>query len=318
MKCLIPPADYTSSERFEQERLRIFRRAWQYAGMTLDLASPGDRLSIEIAGELVTVRNAGGELVGEAADGERWNVETCGKLVFVMPRRSGPSLGDFLGVLRPDIERFSDALGEQIDRADWTIAANWKLLIENGADAYHLPFVHATSFDKFEARVHETRWAPPHSGWHGTLPSYTVERRSRSRVFSAFEAVPFKVPGYWHLLIFPNFLIASFEGMNFNVQCVRPVAPGKSRLFNRSFLTRFEGRPPARAVVDALVPEIVSVTHRTLSEDAAICEQNQLGIAEASEPGVLCSDESRIHAFHQAYLAQMAASPERLVSEAGR
>jgi choline monooxygenase len=59
----LPAAWYTDPEIFAQERARIFRRSWQYAGLTQDLAQPGDYLTCSVGeAPVVLVRDDAGTL----------------------------------------------------------------------------------------------------------------------------------------------------------------------------------------------------------------------------------------------------------------
>ncbi|HEX6817579.1 MAG TPA: aromatic ring-hydroxylating dioxygenase subunit alpha [Ktedonobacterales bacterium] len=58
----LPAAWYTDSATFAHEQARIFRRAWQYAGLTEELPRPGDYLTREVGGApIVLLRDTSGE-----------------------------------------------------------------------------------------------------------------------------------------------------------------------------------------------------------------------------------------------------------------
>lgn len=74
--------------------------------------------------------------------------------------------GMIFGSFNPDVESLTDYLGpareymqfcthgdtaplEVVDKYRYDIAANWKLLIDNTMDGYHVPFVHGLMFDAF-------------------------------------------------------------------------------------------------------------------------------------------------------------------------
>ena len=61
----IPAPFYTDAEVCEQERDRIFARAWQVVGHREQLLKPGDFFTTDLLGEpLLLVRGAQGELRG--------------------------------------------------------------------------------------------------------------------------------------------------------------------------------------------------------------------------------------------------------------
>jgi glycine betaine catabolism A len=51
----LPGRDYHAAEVFELERERVFARSWFYAGRAESLRSPGDFLTVDVAGESVIV-----------------------------------------------------------------------------------------------------------------------------------------------------------------------------------------------------------------------------------------------------------------------
>lgn len=56
------PRDYTDPALFMLERERLFATTWQFVGFQDELATDGDYLTREIAGQPVLIRNMGGEL----------------------------------------------------------------------------------------------------------------------------------------------------------------------------------------------------------------------------------------------------------------
>jgi choline monooxygenase len=60
----LSPDWYWSPDKFEQERDRIFRRNWVFAGLAQDLENHNDYISFTVAGIPVIVRNMRGQLVG--------------------------------------------------------------------------------------------------------------------------------------------------------------------------------------------------------------------------------------------------------------
>ncbi len=58
----LPSSWYTSREVFERERERVFRGAWQYAGLVEQIGAPGDYFTVEQGGvPLVVTRDLAGE-----------------------------------------------------------------------------------------------------------------------------------------------------------------------------------------------------------------------------------------------------------------
>ncbi len=71
-------------------------------------------------------------------------VETWGPFVFANVSPAGPSLEKALGEL-PSL-MVSDGLDfsavRRVERTEWTVAANWKIVVENFDECYHCPVAH--------------------------------------------------------------------------------------------------------------------------------------------------------------------------------
>ena len=117
---MLPRFCYTSPEFFEFEREAVFARSWVCVGRTDQLATPGDCLSVAVAGEpIIIVRTEGGKLHAMGAvcrhrghvlscDADRpngllrcplhfWTYDLEGRLV------GAPRMGDMLARLRDTV-----------------------------------------------------------------------------------------------------------------------------------------------------------------------------------------------------------------------
>lgn len=235
---------------------------------------------------------------------ERWRVATCGELVFVRRRLGGPELADYLGDARGWVEPVGSALGEQIDRNEILIKANWKVLVENTLESYHVGFVHPKTFGRLGASGMEFAFQGPHSSWAARLSDDMTTKWQR--VAPVLAARPVHVDGYFHQLIFPNVTIATTHGATFALQVFDPIAPDLTRFVSHVFASQLaDGSPRANAVLRALGQSAVEFNRQVFAEDAIVCELVQTSVEHAPGPGILSDEEERVLAFQAAYAHSM-------------
>jgi len=237
---------------------------------------------------------------------QSWRVELCGSLVFVCHDPDGPTLRDFLGASFDPVEQMTGACGPQIDENVMLIHANWKVLVENTLESYHVGFIHPTTFSRLNAGEGTFAWQPPHSSWAAPLGPRFVARMAK--VMSLFESRPLKLDGYFHQLVFPNVTIATTQGTSFSVQFFEPVGPGQTRFTSVVFQTRLgEVSPGIQTAVEAMNASVRDFNRAVFNEDKTICEQVQLGAAETGQTGILSDEEKRVGDFQTHYIRLMEA-----------
>lgn len=82
---------------------------------------------------------------------KQWLVDTCGSFVFVKKNDDGLTLKEYLGGMYSRLLDFSESMGEKVDCQEMIIKANWKIIVENTLDSYHIWDVHPNSLGKYGA-----------------------------------------------------------------------------------------------------------------------------------------------------------------------
>lgn len=237
-----------------------------------------------------------------------WKVESCGQLVFVCRQAESPSLSDFLGAAYETIRSMTDACGTQIDENVMTIRANWKILVENTLESYHVGFIHPNTFSRLNAAEGTFEWQTPHSSWRTPLGPKFVARMER--LLAMYDSRPVRFDGYFHQLIFPNVTLASTQGTSFSVQFFEPVSPTETRFRSVVFQTKLgEISPGTQAAVEAMNQSVKDFNRAVFSEDKEVCEQVQLGASETNQPGILSDEELRVGDFQKQYNRCMEGNP---------
>lgn len=177
--------------------------------------------------------------------------------------------------------------------------ANWKLLVENVLEPYHLSFVHHNSF--VPAGMTSTNpytWATA-----GDMSWNTLEPRD-SGSHSLQKLVPDSMAGYSHAFIFPNLFVSVTSGLVGFRSHFLPVSHDKTLLAWELFETPLLALQRT-AIRDYIRKEAIRFTSVALEEDKTVIEQNMLGIRHAKRSHQLQTHDSRISHFHDVYLRYM-------------
>lgn len=227
----------------------------------------------------------------------KFRTEAWGDMTFVSLRDDGMSLRDALG---PLYERAGEWLGPPFRFArhwQWDYAANWKVVIENTLESYHLPMLHAKSLGKpptEEACEHvlderySTFHVPETYGWVSRIQNFLVRSLG-----GAVTNV------YAHHLAHPNLWFVAMDTFRL-VQVVLPTSPTTCR--HRAWLYTLEGtrhNPWAWLVRQVLDWFVIRTSHQVLSEDMPIFPEVQAGMAASRARGVIGTREERVYAFQQ-------------------
>lgn len=226
-----------------------------------------------------------------------FRLETCGELVFVNLSDDGVSLRDWLG---PLWGRWAPGFGGDYRyAATWEqdFPCNWKVVLENSLESYHIPEVHPKTFKDLP---------PEGASWHELDPRFTTFRtlipdnwanRTMNRLVRRL-GVP--VTGeYWHHVRHPHVTYNQLD-VHRMVQAVFPTSPTTCRYRATVYSLRGPRRNPlAWAVYRMLRPSVVLVSRKVFGEDATIYGGVQKGLEASPHPGVIGTREERIYTFQE-------------------
>jgi phenylpropionate dioxygenase-like ring-hydroxylating dioxygenase large terminal subunit len=233
-----------------------------------------------------------------------YRVEKCGKLYFITLNEKAPSLKDYLGRYYNDIEHITNSLGIRLDINNLKIKSNWKIIIENTMEAYHLSTVHKETLAKLMPITTNENlnfsFDSPHSFY--TIP-LLINGSSKKLEFinHNFSERKYKIDGFIHYLIFPNLLISSSYGTTFNVSIINPISESKSNFQSNVFLAKLNNDVKVETLKD-YVENVISYNRNVFDEDKLACESVQEVVNSSNQRGVLSLEEKRVHIFQQDYL----------------
>ncbi|MEY2570694.1 MAG: hypothetical protein QOE63_1044 [Acidimicrobiaceae bacterium] len=217
-------------------------------------------------------------------------------IVFVHPDPTAAPLEAALGEFPQHIGSFHPGRLPVVATADLTARCNWKLLVENHIDVYHLWYLHSRSLGDLDHNQFEHTMIGPH--WASYEPLRSADLAS-SRIVRGTRPIDHIDErdrlGVGAHLIFPNLLLAS-NAEFFMTYAVIPVAPNETRME-----VRIRAEPGAE-------PEpLLDAVRSFIDEDIHACERIQAALGSPSfEVGPIAMvHEAPITAFHEHLLTAM-------------
>jgi phenylpropionate dioxygenase-like ring-hydroxylating dioxygenase large terminal subunit len=239
----------------------------------------------------------------ESAALKRYRVAACGQLLFVSLAEEGPSLAEHLGPNFALAEKWFPRTARAGSMRS-TVAANWKVVLENALESYHIHSVHQKTLGDFpdeDSCRHEL---------HDGSSLFESQGAAPSAMRAAFEFLHARVGlrptrRYLHLLTYPNLTFSIHDAL-ISLQVITPLSPSSTEIRSMAFVRQ----GPASAALWNVLLRMASPLEqlfwlRVVREDLAILPQVQQGIeaAEAPTGGLLSRREERCAHF-QAFVAR--------------
>ena len=225
-----------------------------------------------------------------------FRVATCGELVFVSLSEKGVSLRDWLGPLWGHWSSFGGAYRHA---ATWEkdFPCNWKIVLENSLESYHIPQVHPKTFGEFP---------PEENAWHELHEEFSSFKTIPPRDFAGrgmdwlVRRLGHPVTGeYWHHVRHPHATGSSLDVFRM-LQCVFPTGPTTCRYRCMYFTLRGTRRSPlAWACYRFLRTVATRIAVQVFNEDASIYSGVQRGLISSPHCGVIGTREERVYAFQE-------------------
>lgn len=242
----------------------------------------------------------------------QFELSTAGHFIFVRLVPGNTDLKSFLGESYDFLVNASLGLDKSMDDFQGTIAANWKNVIENALEGYHVPMVHRATLGairQFSTSKNDIVDHLPEACGHSYMTNKANEKwlRKWQRYERALGTWPFKFSHYVHQLIFPNLTVTSFMGYCFHIQQFRPDAVDQTTVHSRIYSVACTGQTEqGESIMRTVYDEGKSFTRAVFDEDRRICELVFKGLQHTDSRAVLASHlEKRIAHFQQFYMKSM-------------
>ena len=232
---------------------------------------------------------------------KEYQVDFCGDLVFVnINTDSSETLRDYLGSFYSEIENISQNFGELIDINEMVIHANWKILVENTLESYHVNLIHAETFKRLGAGGLDFVFENAHSAWNASLLMKENEGK-QAKIHQSYQNRGYKIEGYKHIIVFPNILISTTYGISFNLSQILPIDENTSLFRSFVFLTKKHDESKNEGIESMYKNSLINFNKKVFNEDKVICEKVQIGVKNSHYEGQLSEEEMRVCEFQKTY-----------------
>ncbi len=225
-------------------RLRAFHNLCRHRGTQLLRAAGKTKKSIscpyhdwtyDLEGKLVSVPEEEWEFggVNKACLGLKpASVDLWRGMLFVHPDPNAGSIIEWFGAVEPKLgpHQVDDLIEYPEARVEYEIAANWKIVVENYIDVYHLAHLHSGTSAMYDHAKAEYGFIGPHYAFKEPLSAEyaaDLEKNSPTPLILPVEQAAAYVP-----MLFPGIGLAESES-NWATFIVTPLAPNRTRVENR-------------------------------------------------------------------------------------
>jgi len=235
---------------------------------------------------------------------KEYSLETCGQLIFVCLNEPEVSLNEFLGDHFQELALMSSNFDTKIDVNTMTINANWKILVENTLESYHVNMVHTNTFKNLGAQGLDFEFKGLHSSWTAPLKLNENDKKLK-RIHEPFKDRNYRIDGYKHICVFPNTLISSTYGVSFNLSTIVPLSASETLFTSFVFLARSKPEQDYNSLTNAYIESLIAFNRNVFDEDKEICEHVQKGVEASQYDGELSEEERRVCKFQENYKKYM-------------
>ena len=153
-------------------------------------------------------------------------------MIFVHPDSNVGSIMEWFGDIEPKLGPHAvDELPEYQDaRTSYEIKANWKIVVENFIDVYHLSHLHSGTLHMYDHAKAKYGFVGPHYVfWEPLSEQYGADIKANAPYPLI---VPSEQAGAWVPMLFPGIGLAETES-SWTTFIITPLAPNLTRIENR-------------------------------------------------------------------------------------
>lgn len=165
----------------------------------------------------------------------RASVETWRGMFFVHPEPDARALNEWLKGVPENLGPHQPELLVEYEegRTRHEIAANWKIVVENYIDGYHLAHLHSETLYMYDHSRQQSGFVGPHFLFYEPLTQSYAENVENESSMPVIDHVPPEIRGAWVPLLFPNLGLSESEN-TWSTFHVIPVAPDRTVVETRT------------------------------------------------------------------------------------
>ena len=233
-------------------RLRAFHNICRHRGTQLiravgktqkALTCPYHDWTYDLEGNLISVpeeREEFGQVDKSCLGLKPAKVDLWKSMIFVHPDPDAPSIAEWFGPAEPHIgPHVPEELVEYEElNTSYEIKANWKVVVENYIDVYHLSHLHSNTLQMYDHKAAKYHWEGPHyMFWEPPVEAFLKDQESK---LIAPRVIPKEMNGAWVPMMFPGIGIGASED-GWNVFIIEPLGPELTRVHNRGRVSNNSG-----------------------------------------------------------------------------
>ncbi|MCA0908666.1 aromatic ring-hydroxylating dioxygenase subunit alpha [Ruegeria marisrubri] len=161
-------------------------------------------------------------------------------MIFVHPDPDAPSIAEWFGPVEPHIGPHvpEEMVEYEALNQSYEIKANWKVVVENYIDVYHLSHLHSNTLQMYDHKAARYHWEGPHyMFWEPPVESFAKDQEGK---LIAPRVIPEDMNGAWVPMLWPGTGLAGSED-GWNVFIVEPLGPELTRVTNRGRVSNASG-----------------------------------------------------------------------------
>jgi len=154
-------------------------------------------------------------------------------MLWVHPDENADPVEAWFGGVEPHLgpHNVDELVEYEKGRTEYDIAANWKIVVENYIDGYHLAHLHSGTLSMYDHKRIESGFAGPHFHFREPLSAEYAANVEKN------AALPLVIPadeaGAWVPMLFPGIGLAENED-SWSVFHLTPLAPDRTRVVVRT------------------------------------------------------------------------------------
>lgn len=235
---------------------------------------------------------------------EEYCIDTCGSMVFMSFKKQPITLKDYLGDFYTNFKEMSVNFGKLIDVNEIEIKANWKIIVENTLESYHVALIHSQTFKKLGTEGLNFYFTKNHSKWSANVAVAENEGK-QAKVHKPYQERGYKIEGYDHFILFPNVLISTTYGISFNLSHIIPIDEETTLFKSFVFVSKDIFNNTTSPLEKMYEESLIKFNRQVFDEDKTICQEVQKGVRFSNYDGELSDEELRVMHFQEAYKSYM-------------
>ncbi|WP_424941229.1 aromatic ring-hydroxylating oxygenase subunit alpha [Aliiroseovarius sp. S253] len=163
------------------------------------------------------------------------SVDVWRGMLFVHPDPDAPSLVEWFGAVDPHLgpHKPEELVEYEEARQSYEIKANWKIVVENYIDVYHLSHLHSNTLHMYDHAKAEYGWKGPH--YHFWEPPSADYAKDLEANLPTPRVIAEPHTGAWVPMLFPGIGLGASED-SWNIFIITPLGPNLTRVENRTKL----------------------------------------------------------------------------------